>query len=341
MAFLDNSGDIILDAVLTEVGRKRMANGNFKIAKFALGDDEINYELYNQGHRSGSAYYDLEILQTPVFEAQTSLNASINYGLLTLNNPSLLYLPTMKVNEKVQNSVMKVNNVYHVAVNDGRTYDALVTAFGGINGGGARKVLLDGDRGNKGIIIESGLDTAEIPATTSNKAQFITSQGLNQSNFEVIVDRDLISGILGPAQGTTFNNAGANGQEQININLVPNQVQKSQMGMPSPIGNGGAGSGKNKGQANIAAINNQVNFRVTDSVKDTSISAIAGPRAGMTALSFVVATLATEDYVKHGKVTQTVAGAAGTYRYIDTTVSIATPIGMIMQLPIRIIQKEA
>ena len=33
MAFLDNSGDIILDAVLTEVGRKRMANGNFRISK--------------------------------------------------------------------------------------------------------------------------------------------------------------------------------------------------------------------------------------------------------------------------------------------------------------------
>ena len=47
MAFLDNSGDIILDAVLTELGRKRMSNGNFTITKFALGDDEINYELYN------------------------------------------------------------------------------------------------------------------------------------------------------------------------------------------------------------------------------------------------------------------------------------------------------
>ena len=46
MAFLDNSGDIILDAVLTEVGRKRMSQGNFRITKFALGDDEINYGQY-------------------------------------------------------------------------------------------------------------------------------------------------------------------------------------------------------------------------------------------------------------------------------------------------------
>ena len=35
MAFLDNSGDIILDAVLTDLGRKRLAEGNFRITQFA------------------------------------------------------------------------------------------------------------------------------------------------------------------------------------------------------------------------------------------------------------------------------------------------------------------
>ena len=63
MAFLDNSGDIILDAVLTDTGRLRLArgDGSFKITKFALGDDEINYETYHAQHSSGSAYFDLEI----------------------------------------------------------------------------------------------------------------------------------------------------------------------------------------------------------------------------------------------------------------------------------------
>ena len=56
MAFLDNSGDIILDAVLTDTGRMRLArgDGSFRIAKFALGDDEINYGLYDKGNASGS-----------------------------------------------------------------------------------------------------------------------------------------------------------------------------------------------------------------------------------------------------------------------------------------------
>ena len=47
MGFLDNSGDIILDAVLTDLGRKRLAegNGSFKVSKYALADDEIDYAL--------------------------------------------------------------------------------------------------------------------------------------------------------------------------------------------------------------------------------------------------------------------------------------------------------
>ena len=65
MGFLDNSGDIILDAVLTDYGRQLLArgDGSFKITQFALGDDEINYGLYDLT-AAGTAYYDLNILQT-------------------------------------------------------------------------------------------------------------------------------------------------------------------------------------------------------------------------------------------------------------------------------------
>ena len=62
MGFLDNSGDIILDVVLTDLGRQRLAkgDGSFNITKFALGDDEIDYSLYDKNNASGSSYYDLE-----------------------------------------------------------------------------------------------------------------------------------------------------------------------------------------------------------------------------------------------------------------------------------------
>ena len=99
MAFLDNSGDIILDAVLTDTGRYRLAkgDGSFKIVKFALGDDEINYGLYDKNNPSGSAYYDLEILQTPVLEAFTNNASSMQSRLISIPRTNLLYLPVMEV----------------------------------------------------------------------------------------------------------------------------------------------------------------------------------------------------------------------------------------------------
>ena len=102
MAFLDNSGDIILDAVLTDTGRMRLAqgDGSFKITKFALGDDEINYSLYNKDHASGSAYYDLEVLQTPVFEAFTNNTSNLNSKLMSMSRTNILYMPILRLNTK-------------------------------------------------------------------------------------------------------------------------------------------------------------------------------------------------------------------------------------------------
>ena len=94
MAFLDNSGDIILDAVLTDTGRFRLAkgDGSFRIAKFALGDDEIDYALYNKNDPSGSAYFDINILTTPVLEAFTDNAASMKSKLISIPRTNLLYL---------------------------------------------------------------------------------------------------------------------------------------------------------------------------------------------------------------------------------------------------------
>ena len=101
MAFLDNSGDIILDAVLTDAGRKRLARGDgtFKVTKFAFGDDEIDYGSYNPDHASGSAYYDLEILQTPILEAFTNNRSSLKTRLISLTNNNLLFLPVLVLNQ--------------------------------------------------------------------------------------------------------------------------------------------------------------------------------------------------------------------------------------------------
>ena len=99
MGFLDNSGDIILDAVLTDLGRKKLAQGNFNITQFALGDEEIDYSLYDINHASGSAYYDLEILQTPILEAFTNNTSTMKSSLVTYSNTDLLFLPVLDLNQ--------------------------------------------------------------------------------------------------------------------------------------------------------------------------------------------------------------------------------------------------
>ena len=178
MAFLDNSGDIILDAVLTDTGRARLAKGDgtFRIAKFALGDDEINYENYDKNNPSGSAYYGLEILQTPILEAFTNNFASLNSKLVSIPRTNLLYLPEIVLNEvyggggDIASSSTALNstaNAFYVAVDD-ETNTSLATTSGVING-------VDGSGGSS-IRADQGLNTNEISPKRELEADLVETQ---------------------------------------------------------------------------------------------------------------------------------------------------------------------
>ena len=201
MAFLDNSGDIILDAVLTDLGRKRMSEGNFRITQFALGDDEVDYSLYNKNHPSGSAYYDLEILQTPVFEAFTRTNANINYGLLSFNgNPNLLYLPALKFNDteivRGSGGVIGegINNIVYCSVN-APTARALESAAA--LGAAASTLTPYSISNTRYVLLESGLDTAGAPSGVSdNRNSYIIANGLLDSTFTILSNSNLISTVI-------------------------------------------------------------------------------------------------------------------------------------------------
>jgi hypothetical protein len=328
MGFLDNSGDIILDAVLTETGRKRLATGNFSISKFALGDDEIDYKLYQKNNASGSAYYDLEIMQTPVLEAFTQRNANINYGLITIPNKNLLYMPSILRNEKISSiSISDKHNVIYLAVKDGTTYDALVSGFGGALGGGPSFVLESGNSTGRCILLESGLDTAEISGTPANQQNYIVSQGLQEKSFQIAVDNRFFVGVWGPGPGSMFSNNGGNGGEVVKINL--------QATLPT----GADKSLRNYSLATISAVNNAVYYRTNDSRVDTATSVIKGPRGSATGLTLTVKPLASNDFVRFGSTGQTIGGAAGTYSYIDSVVYVR---GLYAehQLSIRIIKKD-
>jgi hypothetical protein len=84
MGYLDNTS-ITVDAILTKKGRQKLASGqSLSISKFALGDDEIDYTLYEPAHPKGSAYYDSAIKAIPVMEASPDETQVLRYKLVTL-----------------------------------------------------------------------------------------------------------------------------------------------------------------------------------------------------------------------------------------------------------------
>jgi hypothetical protein len=85
MAYLDNQ-TITVDAILTRKGRELLAqNGNLNITSFALADDEIDYTLYQPNHPNGSAFYDIAIRNTPIFEPVSDETQVMKYKLVSLN----------------------------------------------------------------------------------------------------------------------------------------------------------------------------------------------------------------------------------------------------------------
>lgn len=171
MAFLDNSGDIILDAVLTDTGRLRLAkgDGSFNITKFALGDDEINYELYDKNNASGSAYYDIEILQTPVLEAFTNNTSLLKSKLLSISRTNLLYLPEIRNNATEGIAPNTTNNIVSVAV-DEATVTALQDSNSNLSGGIINGFELDQNNADtrrllfdQGIVSNALGDTGKAP----------------------------------------------------------------------------------------------------------------------------------------------------------------------------------
>ena len=175
MGFLDNSGDIILDAVLTDTGRARLAKGDgtFRIAKFALGDDEIDYALYDNSNSSGSAYFDLEILQTPVLEAFTNNTANLNSKLISIARTNLLYLPTMAVNTNYGNDT-KLNesiNMFYVTV-DSETNNVQTDISS------AKQGIINGfdNSGGSRIRVDQGLDTTEVSQKRNLDSDLVETQ---------------------------------------------------------------------------------------------------------------------------------------------------------------------
>jgi hypothetical protein len=83
MGYLDNSSRT-LDAILTKKGREILSSGgDFAVTKFALGDDEIDYALWDTKHSSGTDYYGAVIDNLPALEPFNDPSEIMKYKLVT------------------------------------------------------------------------------------------------------------------------------------------------------------------------------------------------------------------------------------------------------------------
>lgn len=187
-SFLDNTGDIVLDAVLTDYGRQLLAkgDGSFNITKFALGDDEIDYQLYDLTASAATA--DTNILNTPILEAFTNNAASMKSKLLTINIENLLYLPIIKLNTSIVPTGSFENGFtgYVIPVFVDETNDAEITSFKVANASAFSDGVIAGSRA--AISFDQGLDNAN----TSKTVSLLTSNPeLYEREYNVYLDSRL------------------------------------------------------------------------------------------------------------------------------------------------------
>ena len=97
MGYLDNSS-VVVDAILTKKGRELLSrqDGSFNITQFALGDDEIDYGLYDVNHQLGTNYYGQAIEALPLVEAVPNENYVMKHKLVTLPK-NISRMPTVTV----------------------------------------------------------------------------------------------------------------------------------------------------------------------------------------------------------------------------------------------------
>ncbi len=313
MGFLDNSGDIILDAVLTDLGRKRLAegNGNFRISKFAFGDGEIDYTLYNKNAAGGSAYFDINILQTPVLEAMTNNMSSMKSRLISYAENDLLYLPVIVPATTIGGSGYYSGLSSYVVLVDEETVNALTTTNNSLDAG-----LLNGyrpDLGTNLIRTDQGLNTNQISEEVAISSQLLETQ------YFVQIDNRLAS--LMPNGGNTA--------------LSPSSIDDDNIATYIVTLNSPTRSGAN----------------IVSNIAPGAASDIDGPRGTRTEMklasslnlktsTFLFNQLGTDGTTAITSGTQTLAAA--NYKFIDSTLRVSgVSTGYTVDIAVRFVKKTS
>jgi len=190
MAYLNNT-EITVDAILTKKGREKLASGEgLNISKFALGDDEVDYTLYEPAHPKGSAYYDAAIKAIPVTEASPDETQVLRYKLVTLPKgttkiPKVEFgIPSISVNQN--SGQVQLSPTTSPSGNTQSGYTIILSnknagsiVGSGLAAGASSTPAFLGDEITATAAIETGLQFTFIPNpnTTQNISTTITVYG--------------------------------------------------------------------------------------------------------------------------------------------------------------------
>ena len=305
MAFKETAGTIVIDAVLTDVGRRRMTQGDFEITKFGLGDDEIDY---THGNRTTGEYLIFAADMPPLLEAHAAKNSSINYGIIDFTREDIMYLPQLALNSKIQRSVKLKNGLIYLSVND-ETTKKLKSAIDV-----ETELLLNNENMGTMMVIESGIDDSEIVSTEIRRDRFINNLDLFDKYIFMYTDKRLIDKIL-------VNNPNANYMNDQTGRLFQNLAPLSE------VPNISLDSRIDNYQTSVATAVQSSIYR-HGSVSDELLSTLKGTKAGVMALNFKINQKLVSNsngaadirYTKFGRTSQTLFGGTDKYDYIDTIV---------------------
>jgi len=221
MGFLDNTS-ITVDAILTKKGRELLARGQdeFRITKFALADDEIDYNLWDTTHPNGSNYYGAVIENMPLLEAFVDENQLMRYKLTTLPKETaklpILELPnssltfngagiTQTITPNTRNGV---DQSYIFIIQDASIANITqLTSAGGSSSQTQTQVkrLPDGTL-EEDFVIKSGTTTPVFLNETERKRSItITGQSVNVISRSITSQTSTNVTVIGADTGATLN----------------------------------------------------------------------------------------------------------------------------------------
>lgn len=122
MGYLDNT-TVTIDAILTKKGRELLAKGRsqFNITKFALADDEVDYDLWNPSHPKGIDYFGTVIENMPITEAVPDETQSLKYKLITMDRGQIS-IPYLTIANVGTDGGFTINNLNVTQVITPATY---------------------------------------------------------------------------------------------------------------------------------------------------------------------------------------------------------------------------